>query len=231
MKPFYRLSALVLLVGCAQVLAVRQIPQIVVGEPSFFRTIEAHTDAPIVGGNRIEVLLNGDETFPAMLRDIRRAKSTITFAQYLYEDGSIAHELAQAFAERCRAGIKANILLDSHGSSKAPPDVIALMKDAGCQVEYFRRVEAEGIIFPWKLLRYNYRSHRCVLVIDGRIGFTGGYGISEAWTGDGRTPGHWRDTNVRIEGTVVGFLQTAFAESWLETTGIAIGGDEYFPPS
>ena len=173
MKRFYWLFALVLLVGCAQVLAVRQIPQIVVGEPSFFRTIEAHTDAPIVSGNRIEVLLNGNETFPAMLQAIKRAKSTITFAQYLYEDGPIAYELANAFAERCRAGVKADILLDSHGSSKAPSDVIAIMKGAGCQVEYFRRVNAEGIIFPWKLLRYNYRSHmirsRCRTLVDGRI--------------------------------------------------------------
>jgi cardiolipin synthase len=229
MKRFYWLFAVVVFFGCAKVLAVREIPQIIVGEPSFFRTLEAHSDAPIVTGNRIEVLLNGDETFPVMLREIGKAKSTITFAQYLYEDGSIARELAQAFAERCRAGVKADILLDSHGSGKAPPDVIAIMKDGGCQVEYFRRVEAEGIIFPWKLLRYNYRSHRRVLVIDGRIGFTGGYGISEAWTGDGRTPEHWRDTNVRIEGPVVRFLQAAFAESWLETTGIAIGGDGYFP--
>jgi cardiolipin synthase len=229
MKRLYWLFAILGVLGCAKVLAVRQVPAVILGEATFFRTIEAHTDAPIVSGNRIEVLLNGDETFPVMLREIRRAKSTITFAQYLYEDGSIARELAQAFAERCRAGVKADILLDRHGSGKAPSDIIATMKDAGCHVEYFRRVEAEGIIFPWKLLRYNYRSHRRVLVIDGRIGFTGGYGISEAWTGNGRMPEHWRDTNARIEGPVVRFLQAAFAESWLETTGIAIGGDGYFP--
>jgi cardiolipin synthase len=228
MKRLYILLAIVFF-GCAKVLAVREVPQIVVGEPNFFRTIEAHTDAPIVGGNRIEVLLNGNETFPAILRDIKSAKATITFAQYLYEDGSIARELAEAFAERCRAGVEVDILLDSHGSAKAPSEIIAIMKEGGCQVEYFRRIEAEGIIFPWKLLRYNYRSHRRVLVIDGHIGFTGGYGISEGWTGDGRTPEHWRDTNVRIEGPLVKFLQAAFAESWLETTGIAIGGDGYFP--
>jgi hypothetical protein len=92
--------------GCAKVLAVREIPQIIVGEPSFFRTIEAHTDAPIVGGNKVHGLLNGAETFPVMLRDIRKAKSTITFAQYLYEDGSIAKEFAEAFAERCRAVLR-----------------------------------------------------------------------------------------------------------------------------
>ncbi len=229
MKRLNRLFVILALVGCAKVFAVRQIPEINLGEANFFRTIEAHTDAPIVSGNRIEILLNGDETFPMMLREIRKAKSTITFAQYLYEDGSIARDLADAFAGRCRADVKADILLDSHGSGKAPADIIATMKNAGCHVEYFRRIEADGIIFPWKLLRYNYRSHRRVLVVDGQIGFTGGYGISDAWMGNGRTPEHWRDTNARIEGPVVRFLQAAFAESWLETTGIAIGGDSYFP--
>jgi len=228
-KRVHALLALLVVCACANVLAVREIPPIVVGEPSFFRTIEAHTDAPIVGGNSVEVLLNGDETFPVMLRDIAQAKTSITFAQYLYQDGSIARDLAQAFAERCRAGVKAAILLDSHGSGQAPSEIIEIMKSGGCHVEFFRRIDAAGIIFPWKLLRYNYRSHRRVLVIDGHIGFTGGYGISESWTGNGRTPEHWRDTNVRFEGPVVKFLQAAFAESWLETTGIAIGGDDYFP--
>lgn len=223
------LLAIFLILGCAKVLAVRQIPDITLGDASFFPTIEAHTDAPIVGGNRIEILLNGDETFPAILRDIGGAKATITFAQYLYEDGSIAREMAEAFAERCRAGVKADILLDSYGSSNAPSAMIGMMRDAGCQVEFFSRIEAAGIIFPWNFLRYDYRSHRRILVIDGRIGFTGGYGISDLWAGDGRTPEHWRDTNVRIEGPVVRYLQSAFAESWLETTGIAIGGDGYFP--
>lgn len=229
MRRLSWLLASLLLWSCGTVLGVKQTPEIAVGEAKFFRTIEAHTDAPVTSGNRIDVLLNGDETFPVMLDEIRKAKSSITFAQYLYEDGSIARELAHAFAERCRAGVKTTILLDSHGSGKVSSEIIATMKDAGCNVEYFRRIEAAGIIFPWKLLRYNYRSHRRVLVIDGRIGFTGGYGISEAWTGNGRTAEHWRDTNARIEGPVVRFLQTAFAESWLEATGIAIGGDDYFP--
>jgi cardiolipin synthase A/B len=229
MRHIYCLLAILLSSGCAKVLSVKEIPSITLGEAAFFPTLEAHTDAPIVGGNRVDVLLNGEQTFPVMLRDVASAKATITFAQYLYEDGSIARDLAMAFAERCRAGVKANILLDSHGSNQVPSAFIASMKEAGCHIEYFRRIEADGLIFPWKLLRYNYRSHRRILVIDGRIGFTGGYGISEAWTGDGRTPEHWRDTNARIEGPAVKSLQAAFAESWLETTGIAIGGDGYFP--
>ncbi|HEX9445008.1 MAG TPA: phospholipase D-like domain-containing protein [Candidatus Binatia bacterium] len=223
------LLAVLLLAGCAKVLTIQKIPEITLGEPTFFPTIEAHTDAPITGGNQIQILLDGDETFPAMLGEVRKAKSTVTFAQYLFEEGSITRDLTQAFAERCRAGIEVNLLLDAQGASKAPSEVIASMRDAGCHVEFFRRIEAPAIVLWWQLLRYNYRSHRRVLVIDGRVGFTGGYGISEAWTGNGRTPEHWRDTNVRIEGPVVKFLQSAFAESWLETTGIALGGDGYFP--
>jgi len=226
-RPWY--LVLLILVGCAKVIAVRETPEIFLGESTFFPTIEAHTDAPITLGNKIDILLNGDETYPAMLRDIKAAKWTITFAQYLFEGGQLATEFAQAFAERCRAGVEANILLDDHGAGQTPADILALMRDAGCHVEFFRRVEAQGILFPWKLLRYNYRSHRRILVIDGRVGFTGGYGISDAWLGDGRTPEHWRDTNARIEGPAVKYLQGAFAESWLETTGVAIGGAGYFP--
>jgi cardiolipin synthase len=164
------LPATFFLWGCAKVLSVQEIPQIALGEATFFPTIEAHTDAPIVAGNRVEVLLNGDETFPAMLRDVKSAKSTITFAQYLYEDGSIARDLAAAFAERCRAGVSAHILLDSHGSGNAPAEIISSMRDAGCKVEYFRRIEAQGIIFPWKLLaRFQTRRVRSLRELVGMI--------------------------------------------------------------
>jgi cardiolipin synthase A/B len=220
---------LILILGCAKVLPVYKIPDILVGEPSFFPTIEAYTDAPIVGGNRIDLLFNGDETFPAMLRDIRTAKSTITFAQYLYEEGAISYEFAQAFSDRCRAGVQVYILIDNQGSQKIPGEIPTMMRDAGCHVEFFRRVEAQQVFLPWKLLKYNYRNHRRVLVIDGRVGFTGGYGISQAWTGDGRTEDHWRETNARVEGPVVKYLQAAFTESWLEATGAVLGGDGYFP--
>src|SRR5258706_2537296 len=218
MKRRYWLLAILLFLSCSRVRTVYEVPDIAVGEPSFFPTIEAHTDAPIVGGNRIDILLNGDETFPVMLRDIKKAKSTITFAQYLYEDGAIARELAGPSAERCRAGVKGQLLLDSHGTNTSA-EIPQMMRDAGCKVEFFRRVEAPQVVFIWKLLRYNYRNHRRILVIDGRVGFTGGYGISETWTGNGRTPDHWRDTNARIEGPLVQQLQAAFAESWFEATG------------
>jgi len=215
--------------GCASVPEIDQVPAVVLGEPSFFPTIAAHTDAPIVGGNRVDFLFNGEQIFPAMLQAIRGAGKSITYAQYLYKGGAIAHELAEALAERCRAGVQVKILIDDHGGSEMPEDISTLWKQSGCQLEWFRRIRLFQFITPWELLRYNYRNHRRILVIDGKIGFTGGHGVDQAWTGDGRTEGHWRDTDVRIEGPIVQQLQAAFVESWRETTGDLLGDDLYFP--
>jgi cardiolipin synthase len=152
-----RLGMLVflLLAGCAKVRAVNEVPDIEIGEAAFFPTIEALTDAPIVGGNRVEILHNGDAIFPVMLRDIKSAKSTITFAQYLFKGGSLAREFARSFADRCQAGVRVHILLDSHGSSEVPEEIPAMMRRAGCNLEYFRRIQAPQVILPWKLWRYN----------------------------------------------------------------------------
>jgi cardiolipin synthase len=220
---------LMLLLGCAGPTPVNKIDPMIVGEATFFPTIAAHTDAPIMGGNKIDVLLNGEQTFPAMLKAIRGARKSITYAQYLYQDGAIAYELAEAFAERCRAGLTVKLLLDSHGGGKIPKDIPQLLTDAGCQLEWFRRVRLFQFITPWELLNYNYRNHRRILVIDGTLGFTGGHGVAEEWTGDGRTDGKWRDTDVRVEGPIVQQMQAAFVESWRDTTGHILGGDLYFP--
>ncbi len=220
---------LMLLLGCAGPTPVTKIDPMIVGEATFFPTIAAHTDAPIIGGNKIDVLLNGEQTFPAMLKAIRGARKSITYAQYLYQDGAIAYELAAAFAERCRAGLTVKLLLDSHGGGKIPKDIPQLLTDAGCQLEWFRRVRLFQFITPWELLNYNYRNHRRILVIDGILGFTGGHGVAEEWTGDGRTDEKWRDTDVRVEGPIVQQLQAAFVESWRDTTGHILGGDLYFP--
>jgi cardiolipin synthase len=222
-------TALLLSVGCASVPEINQVPGVVLGEPSFFPTIAAHTDAPILGGNRVELLFNGEQIFPAMLQAIRSARKSITYAQYLYEGGPIAYELAEAFAERCRAGVQVKILLDSHGGSEIPGDIPDLWRKSGCQLKWFRRIKLFQFLTPWELLSYNYRNHRRILVVDGKIGFIGGHGVSQAWTGDGRTKGHWRDTDARVEGPIVQQLQAAFVESWRETTRDLLGDDLYFP--
>jgi len=222
--------ALLLLSGCASLTAINDMPSIVLGEPSFYPTLAAHTDASIIAGNRVELLLNGDQIFPAMLQAIRSARKSITYAQYLYEDGAIAYEIAEAFAERCRAGVQVKILLDSLGGGNIAKDIPDLWKKSGCQLEWFERIKVFQFVTPWELLNYNHRSHRRILVIDGKIGFTGGHGVSDAWTGNGRTPERWRQTDVKVEGPIVQQLQAAFVESWRRTTGNVLGDDSYFPP-
>jgi cardiolipin synthase len=199
------------------------LPPVSLGDPAFFPTMEAYTVTPIVSGNTVEILLNGEEIFPAMVGAIREARRTITYAQYFYEDGPVARDLAEALAERCRAGVGTNILLDAIGTSAMPPPYVQLLQRSGCHVAFFRPPTL------WGWWRVNHRNHRRVLVVDGRVGFTGGSGVSRKWMGDGRTAHHWRDTDVRARGPVVEYLQGAFAENWLEATGVVLGGKAYFP--
>jgi cardiolipin synthase A/B len=199
-------------------------PNVHVGEAAFVRTLEGHTISGLVEGNRAELLLNGDEIFPAMLAAIRSARTTITFANFVYERGDISRQFAEALAERCRAGVGVNVLVDAVGSSGMPKSLQTLMQDSGCHFAVYHSLN------PLAIKRINHRNHRRILVVDGRVGFTGGTGVGEKWTGDGRQKGHWRQTDVRVEGPIVLYLQAAFAENWRDATGILLGGDAYFPP-
>jgi cardiolipin synthase A/B len=217
------LLLLLLTSACARVHPHIALPALTLGEPSFFPTLEAYAAAPIVGGNRAEILLNGEQIFPAMLEAIRGAQHTITYAQYFYEDGPISRDLAEAMAERCRAGIGVNVLLDAFGTLSMPKEYAEAMSKSGCHVSWFRPLS------QYVFRRYSNRNHRRILVVDGRIGFTGGSGVSRKWMGNGRIEHHWRDTDVRIEGPAVEYLQAAFVENWLEATGVVLGGEAYFP--
>ena len=219
----YGIALTLLFSGCTLSRPSYITPDVHVGEPAFTRALEAHTLSSLVPGNRAQILLNGNEIFPAMLVAIREAKTTITLANFIYEDGDIAGEMAAALAERCRAGVKVSVLLDSVGSSDMPRQHRTMLQDAGCQLAWYRPLN------PLSIRRFNHRNHRRILVVDGRVGFTGGTGVGEQWTGDGRQPKHWRQTDVRVEGPIVRFLQSAFAENWRETTEVLLGGDAYFP--
>ena len=214
---------LTVMTGCAGVPPHLELPRLDIKQPAFAATLGAYTGTTVVGGNRVQVLLNGEEIFPAKLALIRSARRTINYAQYVFEDGAPAKEVAQALAERCSAGITVNVLLDAVGALSMPAEYRDEMQKAGCNVESFRPLS------PFAIDRVNYRNHRRILVVDGLAGVTGGSGISGKWSGNGRQEGHWRDTDVKLEGPVVEQLQGAFAENWLEATGIAIGGPEYFP--
>jgi cardiolipin synthase A/B len=214
-----------LLAGCSVSHPHYRAPDVHVGEPAFSRTLEAHTLSRSISGNRARVLLNGDQIFPAMLAAIREARSTITFANFIYEDGAVARDMASALAERCRAGVRVHVLLDAVGSSNMPREYGTQLTEAGCKLAWFHSLN------PFAIKRINHRNHRRILVVDGRVGFTGGTGVGSRWEGDGRQDGHWRQTDVRIEGPVVRLLQAAFAENWRDATGVLLGGDEYFPKS
>jgi len=215
--------------SCARVQSHYVLPQLAAADRSFLPTMEAYTSAAF-DGNAVNLLLNGDEIFPAALEAIRSARETITYAQYFYEEGAIGLEVAEALSERCRAGVRAHILLDGFGSLLIPPEYLDSMKRAGCEVSTFRPLSPLVLFAALGFGRSNNRSHRRILVVDGRIGFTGGVGVSPKWLGNGRKEGHWRQTDVRIEGPVVASLQSAFVENWLEATGNVLGGEPYFPP-
>jgi cardiolipin synthase A/B len=218
-------APLLLAGACAKVPPHLELPALGMGEPSFQATMVAYTGAAVVPGNRVSILLNGEEIFPAKLAAIRAARRTITYAQYVFEEGAPAADTAEALAERCRAGVRVHVLVDAVGALAMPVEYRQRMGDAGCEVVTYRPIE------PWTIDRVNYRNHRRILVVDGRVGFTGGSGTSGKWSGDGRQEGHWRDTDLRVEGPVVAQLQGAFAENWLEATGVALGGADYFPRS
>ena len=209
--------------SCGRVPQHLELPALEIGDPSFAATVTAYTEAAILPGNRIDILLNGDDIFPAKIRAIRSAKKTVNYAQYVFEDGQPAEDVTNALAERCRAGVQVNVLVDAVGALAMPEQLRQILKDAGCQLETFRPLSSLAID------RANYRNHRRILVVDGSVGITGGSGTSGKWGGNGRTDGQWRDTDALVEGPVVRQLQGAFAENWLEATGIALGGPDYFP--
>jgi cardiolipin synthase A/B len=212
------------LAGCASTPTPLSLPSVSIQDPAFRTSLEAFAGSPIVGDNRVEILLNGEQTFPALLKAIRSARITITFEAYIFHEGKIADEIVEALVDRCRAGVRVNMLLDAHGSDGLPERYIDALKNAGCTiVPNFRPLRL------WTLERTNKRNHRRIVVVDGRVGFTGGFGVDDTWNGDGRTDGHWRETNVRLEGPIVQSLQEAFVEHWREATDALIGGKDYFP--
>jgi cardiolipin synthase len=203
---------------------IERLPALAVRDPAFVGTLEAHLGAPAVAGNRVELLLNGDQIFPALLGAIRSARTSIDYAQYFWADGTVSQEIADALAERARAGVRVNVLLDGVGTLHMPAEQVDTLRGSGCHVEWFRPLAR------FSVRRHNNRNHRRILVVDGRVGITGGSGVSDKWTGDGRRDDHWRDTDVRIEGPAVTWLQAAFVENWRVATGELLGGREYVPP-
>ena len=192
-------------------------------DPQFQRVMGSLLGPSIVGGNSVEELINGDQIFPAMLDAIKGAKSTINFETYIYWSGGIGQAFADALGERARAGVKVNVLIDWVGSAKMEDDILEAMRASGVQIRKFHKPHW------YTLAKLNNRTHRKLLIVDGAIGFTGGVGIAEKWTGAGQDADHWRDSHFRVVGPVVAQIQATFLDNWMKVTGQVLHGDAYFP--
>lgn len=194
-----------------------------VRDPQYLRSMGVLLGPTIIEGNHVQHLENGDQIFPAMLDAIRSARKTITFETYIYWSGEIGQAFAEALQERAKAGVKVHVLLDWVGSAKIDQALIDALKRAGVEVERFHKPS-------WTTLtRMNNRTHRKLLVIDGQVGFTGGVGIADQWTGNAQDSAHWRDSHFRIEGPAALQLQAVFMDNWMKATGRVVHSADYFP--
>ncbi len=188
------------------------------------RLVEGVVGARFSNGNRVDVLRNGIEIFPAMLNAVRESTESIDFVTFVYWTGDIAQEFAAALSDRARNGIRVRVLLDAVGAAPMNRELIDRMEAAGVDVQWFRQP------VQWRFWRADHRTHRKILVCDHRVAFTGGVGIAEEWEGDAEGPDSWRDTHFRITGPAVDGLRAAFIADWKETGSPVLPVAEALPP-
>jgi cardiolipin synthase len=177
------------------------------GAPEYLSALVA---ADLVAGNEYDVLVNGDEVFPAMLQAIDQARERVSFETYVYEQGQVANWFTDALERAARRGVDVRVIVDAVGASKMEDGHVDRLKAAGCHVVDFNPSQWYG------LEELNYRTHRKILVVDGEVGFTGGVGVADFWLGDAQDADHWRDTHVRMRGPIVRLLEAAFYENFIE---------------
>ena len=192
-------------------------------DPQFLRCMSQLLGPGVLTGNRVQALQNGEQIFPAMLEAIRGARQTVTFETYIYWSGNIGKKFSEALGERARAGVKVHVLLDWVGCGKMEGKYLEELKSAGVEVEQYHPLRW------YNLGRMNNRTHRKLLVVDGRIGFTGGVGIADLWDGHAQSKDHWRDSHYRLEGPAVAQMQAAFTDNWIKTRNEVLFGSNYFP--
>lgn len=194
-----------------------------VGTHAFEQAATKAVQEPWVEGNHIDILVNGDEIFPSMLNDIKSAQRSITFETYLFMEGKMATQFVNAFCERAHAGVRVCVILDSVGALNMGDSNHKRMLAAGVDVRLYHPLNLRN------LLRFNVRDHRKIMVVDGKIGYTGGCGIADFWMGNAQSPEHWRETHYRLTGPVVAQLQQNFNQNWVKCGGDKLDGDRFYP--
>jgi cardiolipin synthase A/B len=194
-----------------------------IADSLFSRSIELYTGTHIDPGNKVQILLNGDGTYPQLWKDLESAQHTITVQMYYSQPGAVADTMAKYLIEKARQKVRVLLLLDAFGSQPLKKDWVQRVKASGVEVVWLRPLRW------YSLQKAAQRSHVRVVVVDGRIGYTGGFGLADYWLGDGHHDDQWRESNVRFEGPTVAALQATFAAGWAEATGELLTGDMFFP--
>jgi cardiolipin synthase len=189
----------------------------------FVCLLAALTDAAVRRDSTVEVLTNGEVFYEAQLEAIRRAKTSVNLEAYIFYKGEVTRRYLDALTERARAGVKVKVVVDAIGSFATRDSYFADLKAAGGKVQWYQPIRW------YTFKRFNNRTHRELMVVDGRVGFIGGAGIADQWLKAQKSGPRWRDTVVRVEGSLVVGLQTTFLENWLEASGEILSGGEYFP--
>lgn len=188
----------------------------------FVRVLESTCLATLTTGNRVEIFTDGPRFYPAMLEAIRSARETINMECYIFKKGRIGDAFVDALAERARAGVRVTLVMDAIGSFGAFRASAGPLRAAGCRVEPYQRL-------TWyRLGRINNRTHRELLVVDGRVAFVGGAGVADWWAHPSKDKPVWRDMMARVEGPVVSQIQGVAAENWLECCGEILTGPETY---
>jgi cardiolipin synthase len=182
------------------------------GSAEFARLVSAMAGTSLRPGNRVVVMRNGT-TLGAMLEAISSAKATIDLSSYIYWPGDTSDRFSEALIERADAGVEVNVVLDGYGSAKLDGGRLDRLERSGVNIAIFRPPSW------YQVRKLNNRMHRRILVVDGTLGFVGGVGIADVWTGDAEDPSHWRETHLRVEGPAVTDLLGGFLENWAEATG------------
>jgi len=190
----------------------------------FLYTIQSTCQAALHHGNRVTILTDGPTFYPAMLEAIRGATRSVNMECYIFRDGRIAEQFIDALTERARNGVNVTIVVDAIGSVSLWGKPVSRLRAAGCRIQSYQAVRW------YSLYRINNRTHRELLVVDGKIAFVGGAGVADWWGFPrGKHPRPWRDTMARVEGPVVAALQGVAAENWLECCGEILTGPDFFP--
>lgn len=195
-----------------------------VTDPAFTNSLSGLLGSPVVGGNKVRELNNGVEYFPAMLEAIAKAEKSITFENFIWRSGKASDRFIEALTERARAGVKVHCIIDGFGALKFKNRDKKRLREAGVQLRIFNRLR------PWNPSKWNHRSHRKTLVVDGKVAFIGGICIADEWDGNAESHKQWRDIEFQVEGPVVAQIQGIFMDNWIRTSSELLHGPDYFPP-